>query len=175
MAPEFARFLEKTPEAERHGRVFTLVKARGSRGNGPIRLDTISEKVGRIGRVAGVVVSRKARWDRKEGKAVEKAKYASAHDFRRAFCFRWALRVKPAVLKDLARHASISTTEKYYIGQNSEAMADEIWRAWEAGKRSSESTRGSKRHGRKARPESKPSPINTFVNTGALDGQSPVA
>jgi integrase len=157
MAPEFARWLEKIPEAERHGRVFPLVKPEGSRGSGPVRLDTTSETICRIGKAAGVVVSRKARWDRKEGKAVEKTKYGSAHDFRRAFCFRWALRVVPAVLKVLARHESISTTEKYYIGQNSEAMADAAWAAWERGKGNGKATRGKagrgKRDGRQTQAE----------------------
>jgi hypothetical protein len=88
----------------------------------------------RIGAAAGVVVARKMRFDRAAGKQIEKAKYGSAHDFCRSFCFRWALRVAPLVLKELARHESVSTTERYYIGQNSDAMADVAWAAWEQGR-----------------------------------------
>ena len=54
-------------------------------------------------------------------------KFASAHDLRRAFGFRWAMRVMPAVLKDLMRHEDIGTTMKYYVGQDADAMADTIW------------------------------------------------
>jgi integrase len=105
-----------------------------------------------------VKVASKARFDRQAGKPIEKIKYASAHDFRRSFCFRWALRVVPAVLKVLARHESISTTEKYYIGQNSEAMADAAWQAWE--------TKGKRAKGtHKPRRRSEVAPVNTSVNS----------
>jgi integrase len=173
MAPEFARFLEKTPEAERQGKVFSLVPPAGTRGPGPICLDTVSKIIVHIGRKAGVIVSRKDRFDRAAGKPVEKVKYASAHDFRRSFCFRWALRVTPAVLKVLARHESIATTEKYYIGQNSEAMADVAWEAWEAAKsKRGDKPRSNKRPGN--RPADKPraqreaGPVNTCVNNRPL-------
>lgn len=33
----------------------------------------------------------------------------------------------PAVLKELMRHASIETTLRFYVGQNAEATADELW------------------------------------------------
>ena len=49
--------------------------------------------------------------------------YASAHDFRRAFGHRWARRVMPMVLKDLMRHASVTTTEKYYVNIQAEEPA----------------------------------------------------
>ncbi len=102
-------------------------------------------------------VATKLRYDREAGKQVEKVKYASAHDFRRSFCFRWALRVVPLVLKELARHESVATTEKYYIGQNSEAMADAAWKAWETAK----GKRGNNRREEAA-------PVNTSVNNRPL-------
>jgi integrase len=37
----------------------------------------------------------------------------------------------PAVLKELMRHSSIDTTMKYYVGQNAEATADELWQCHE--------------------------------------------
>jgi integrase len=116
-----------------------------------------------IGKAAGVVVARKMRFDRAAGKQIEKAKYGSAHDFRRSFCFRWALRVAPLVLKELARHESVSTTERYYIGQNSDAMADVAWAAWERGRDSGKA----KRSGRKAGRET--AERNTFDNSDTLE------
>lgn len=151
MAPEFARFLEKTPEAERVGKVFSLAPPQGSQGSGAVKPATVSKVVCRIGKAAGVVVARKMRWDRAAGKQIEKAKYGSAHDFRRSFCFRWALRVAPLVLKELARHESVATTERYYIGQNSEAMADVAWAAWEQGRDNGKAKRSKRPATRPAR------------------------
>ena len=47
-------------------------------------------------------------------------KFASAHDIRRAFGTRWAKVVPPGLLKELMRHASVTTTEKYYVGIQSD-------------------------------------------------------
>lgn len=60
-----------------------------------------------------------------EGKKVKATvrKFASAHDLRRAFGFRWSMRGLPAVLQQLMRHEDIGTTMKYYVGQNAEVMA----------------------------------------------------
>ncbi len=35
----------------------------------------------------------------------------------------------PTVLRELMRHADISTTMKYYVGVNAEATAAELWAA----------------------------------------------
>ena len=59
-------------------------------------------------------------------------KYASAHDLRRSFGTRWAARVKPATLQLLMRHESIETTMKYYVDQDADDVADELWAAYEA-------------------------------------------
>ena len=53
--------------------------------------------------------------------------FASAHDLRRAFGTRWAGKIKPATLKLLMRHADIATTMNYYVAQDSDDMADELW------------------------------------------------
>lgn len=55
-------------------------------------------------------------------------KFASAHDLRRAFGFRWSRRVMPPVLKELMRHTEIATTMKFYVGVNAQATADELWK-----------------------------------------------
>jgi integrase len=35
----------------------------------------------------------------------------------------------PATLKELMRHASIETTMTYYVGQDAESTAEELWAA----------------------------------------------
>jgi len=110
MAPEFAEFLMRTPEAERTGRVFKLAMTR----------NRASRVVSAIGKAAGVKVNTDA---------AGKAKFASAHDLRRSFGERWATRVMPQVLMELMRHESIETTMRYYVGRNAQRTADALWAA----------------------------------------------
>jgi integrase len=78
----------------------------------------ISRVVSAIGEAAGVVV------DKASGK------FGSAHDLRRSFGVRWATRNVPvAVLKELMRHADISTTMKYYVSHGVAATEDAVWQA----------------------------------------------
>jgi len=107
-APEFAELLEATPEAERHGRVFPI----------PLSLDQTGRTVSAIGKKAGVVVDESTK------------KPATAHDYRRAFGTRWSKRVMPAVLRRLMRHKDISTTLKYYVDQDAEDIAADLWAAY---------------------------------------------
>jgi integrase len=79
--------------------------------------ERVGKIIGQIGRKAQVLV------DSRTGKN------ASAHDLRRAFGFRWSRRVMPPQLQELMRHASIETTMRYYVGQNAEATAQELWDA----------------------------------------------
>lgn len=44
--------------------------------------------------------------------------FASAHDLRQAFGPKWSQIVPPMILRDLMRHSSVETTEKYYVGLN---------------------------------------------------------
>lgn len=115
VAPEFAAFLETVPTDERKGFVFHPITEvdYGSR----MRLDSASKVIEKIGKAAGVRVSADGR----------KHKFASAHDLRRAFGFRWAMRVTPAVLKELMRHESVATTMQFYVGHEAQAVADVIW------------------------------------------------
>lgn len=115
MAPEFAAFLAKTPARERRGFVFDPIPEidYGSR----MRLDSVSKVIEKIGRKAKVKVSVDGR----------REKFASAHDLRRAFGFRWAMRVTPAVLKELMRHENVATTMQFYVGHEAEAIADVLW------------------------------------------------
>ncbi len=119
MTPEFARLLESVPERDRRGKVFKLVDRDGTALQGS--RSVVGKILSGIGKAAGVVVDERM----KRGQLVRK--FASAHDLRRAFGFRWAMRVMPTVLRELMRHEDISTTMKYYVGQNAEAMADALW------------------------------------------------
>jgi integrase len=112
MTPDFAQFLLRTPTAERTGRVFRLV---GLNTGKPITPKRVSRIVSAIGKEAGVVVNE------------TEEKYGSAHDLRRSFGTRWASRVKPATLQLLMRHKSIETTLKYYVSQDADEVADQLW------------------------------------------------
>ena len=118
MAPEFAEFLQATPENEHDGFTFNPLSVRP--GNGRLLLDAVSRIISDIGKAANVKVA-----ESKRGKV----KYAIAHDLRRAFGFRWSQRVMPAVLQQMMRHESIQTTMEFYVGRNSEAAAEAIWSA----------------------------------------------
>lgn len=115
MTPDFAQFLALTPAAERTGPVFKLIGLQTGR---PITPKQISRIVSAIGKRANVVVNK------------ADAKYASAHDLRRSFGTRWAGRVKPATLQLLMRHKSIETTLKYYVEQDTDDIADELWKSF---------------------------------------------
>lgn len=109
MAPEFADHLRTVPESKRRGLVF--------RARSPVELnrplvDWASKLISRIGEEAGAKVNAE--------------KFASAHDFRRAFGTRWAKIVMPRVLQKMMRHESIQTTMAYYVESDAEELADEI-------------------------------------------------
>jgi len=124
MAPEFAEFLSMLPEDWRTGYVFSPL-ARHPR-SGRLGSEWVGAVVCKIGEAAGVKVAT----DPKTGKV----KFASAHDLRRSFGERWAVRVMPQVLQELMRHEGISTTLKYYVGRNAERTADVLWDAHESRK-----------------------------------------
>ncbi len=114
MAPEFAEFLLKTPVPDRRGYVFN---PRGLRAeSGRLTVGYISHRLTAIGRAATVKVS--------------DSKCASAHDFRRAFGFRWSQRVLPPVLMELMRHEDIATTMQFYVQRNAAVSAEAIWDAF---------------------------------------------
>lgn len=113
---DFARFLLKTPVSQRQGFVFNPV---GNSGGGSRRVDTVSDWIVAIGQKAGVKVDMKQPSPRRKKPTDELVPvYASAHDLRRSFGDRWARIVEPMVLRDLMRHASVVTTEQFYIGIN---------------------------------------------------------
>jgi integrase len=130
VAPEFAELLLATPEAERRGSVF---KPQGKAGGTIASPDLVGHTISRIGKAAGVKVHTRTKSGTKAGQATEVVKYASAHDLRRSFGARWAVRVMPQVLMVLMRHESIDTTLRFYVGRNT--TADAVWEAYEKGKK----------------------------------------
>jgi integrase len=109
VTPDFAEFLRSVPEFDRGGFVFKPILHRGVCH----RTDTVSKAISDIGRAAQVKVDQKG----------ESPIWASAHDLRRAFGFRWSRRVNSMVLKELMRHASVTTTEAFYVGINADETA----------------------------------------------------
>ena len=87
MAPEFALLLKAVPENCRIGPVFSCRGKRGRRLGG----NQVSKIISKIGKAAGVKVH--------VHPISKKEKFASAHDLRRMFGERWAVKVMPAVLK----------------------------------------------------------------------------
>ncbi len=117
MAPEFYSFLMETPQDDRTGRVFKPIRRchEGER----LSTDRVCRIVSSIGEKANVKV-----WTHPVS---GKVKFASAHDLRRSFGFRWSTRVMPAVLQQMMRHENIDTTMEFYVGRDAEATADTIW------------------------------------------------
>ncbi|MGI8980019.1 MAG: tyrosine-type recombinase/integrase [Pirellulaceae bacterium] len=132
ITPEFVRFLLTTPKDERTGLVFKLI---GNR-----EMAHASKVISAIGKAAGVVVDK------------ESGNFASAHDLRRSFGFRWAQRVMPAVLKQLMRHADIATTMKFYVQQEAAETYAELWRKYGTA--------------------TDAAGVNTFVNTSQFSGDT---
>jgi integrase len=117
MTPDFVAFLRRTPKRDREGPLFSpLGKTRVSRS-----ADYIGRTISAAGRSAQIVVTRQG----------DEITYATAHDLRRTFGDRWAVRVMPVVLKELMRHKSIETTMQYYVGRSAEQTADIVWQASE--------------------------------------------
>ena len=120
---DFAEFLLHAPPAERSGFVFNPCR---SSGKVTRRIDTVSGWLVDIGENAGVKVDQKTVRNKKTGKDEVKPLYASAHDFRRAFGDRWSRIVPPMILKDLMRHASVATTEQFYVGVNAKKTIEAL-------------------------------------------------
>ncbi|HEX4069868.1 MAG TPA: site-specific integrase [Planctomycetaceae bacterium] len=123
MAPEFYEFLMKTHPVDRVGYVFNPKRRQASPfAHRRITTDRVSEAIAEIGRAA--IIKTKDM----DGTPV----YASAHDLRRSFGFRWAKRVMPAILQRLMRHKNIKTTMTYYAVQGEDETAAVVWDAYKA-------------------------------------------
>jgi integrase len=134
IAPEWGDMLLAVPAADRHGPVFRLlavINPKNGQKHGGIVSDPdyICHVVCQIGKTAGVVVNRTTKLDRKTGERREVVKYASCHDLRRSFGFRWADRVDTFKLQELMRHSNIETTRRFYVGRNAQNTAASLWAA----------------------------------------------
>ena len=115
MACDFADWLQATPEGERQVQVFGL----------GCQSDWASKTVCRIGEAAGVVVERGTR------KGEPHTKFASAHDYRRAFGLRWSKLVMPPVLMQLMCHKDLKTTMVFYVGRDLQDAAEQLRAAYD--------------------------------------------
>ena len=122
MAPDFGAWLLAVPEAERTGPVFRLI----GQGGLPMMGHRVGQIVERIGKAAGVKVGTRTKRTKK-GETITVPVFAGCHSYRRGFGSKWARRVAPSVLKRLMRHASIATTEGYYVHLDASDVADELW------------------------------------------------
>ena len=117
---DFAEFLLATPPVDRTGFVFNPANTKNAVSR---RVDTVSNWIVAVGEKAGVKVDQKTLAKKGEEPEIRNI-YASAHDFRRAFGTRWASIVPPMVLRDLMRHSSVETTEKFYININAKKTVE---------------------------------------------------
>lgn len=115
ITPDFAEFLRSIPASKRNGCIFKWPLSRGYTEN----LKTIGKRISLCGKKACILTG--------------KGKTASAHDLRRSFGSRWALRVQPFVLKTLMRHSSITTTERFYVSVDSDRVSDALLKAGDTG------------------------------------------
>lgn len=114
LTPEAVQLLE--PMQRQRGWVFQPQRIRGDNAMARHALK-IGKIIGKIGAKAQVVTE------------PAKGRTATAHDLRRTFGCRWAKRVMPAVLRDLMRHADISTTLIFYARENARTTAAQLWAA----------------------------------------------
>ena len=122
VSPLFRDWLLATvPAADRHGLVFRLVQPDG-KPFGPCAVGKIVE---RIGKKAGVKVGVSSKRN-KEGKEIKFPIFAGCHSYRRGFGSYWARRVSSQVLKRMMRHASITTTDSYYVTMDAADVAKEL-------------------------------------------------
>jgi integrase len=115
LAPDAAAWLGRVDPELRKGLV---VDVRNSVGN-RYSAEKLSDEICQIGKHAKVITS-------ENGKDV---KYASAHDLRRSFGTRWALRVKPLTLQKMMRHTDLSTTLRFYIHLSSSDVGADLWKS----------------------------------------------
>lgn len=100
ITPDFYRFAKRL---RRSGPLFGL----------HMKPSTIGKRLSQYGKTAGVQVS--------------ESKHLSAHDLRRTFGQRWAIRLHPIVLQKIMRHSSMETTLRYYVNLKENELAESIW------------------------------------------------
>lgn len=112
LPPDFTAWLAETPPEHRHGLVAPLRRQTGK----PFDADKASRVISEIGEAAGIRVN-------------DKGKVASAHDFRRSFGTRWAMKVRPVTLQRMMRHKRLETTMAFYVGLSTVDIGDDLWQS----------------------------------------------
>ena len=113
ISPEFVEQLQGVPKNKRKGLIFNF-----SGQTGVVGLKQAQKIISKFGEKAGI-------------KMPGSKDHATAHDLRRSFASRWAVRVVPLVLMQMMRHESIETTMKYYAEVDADALAEVIKQAHE--------------------------------------------
>ena len=109
ITPDFAAFLQETPEDERDWYVFNIQLPNGHRASERY----VPKAICKIGRATGIETG--------EGS------HPTSHDFRRTFATNWCVKVPPATLMTLCRHASIQTTLNFYATDLANIIAKQLW------------------------------------------------
>ena len=107
---DFIEWLQATPERERRGLVAPLRRPNGNVYDS----DKASRLIGDLGYLCGI------RMD-------DKGKFASAHDYRRAYGSRWAKVVPPVTLQRMMCHADLKTTMNFYVELSVVDISEQIW------------------------------------------------
>lgn len=115
MTREFEEFLNSV-EPDEDGYYFTP----------KTRLGSDYVEAGKVGRVISKI-GEKARIVVRPAIGDEPARTATAHDLRRSFATRWALKVKPFVLQYMMRHSDIKTTLQYYASDMGSMMGEQVY------------------------------------------------
>lgn len=110
--PDLTRFLQRT--TNRTGLVWPL----------PLARSTIGKRISLAGRSSAVSVSA--------------SKHLTAHDLRRTFGNRWALRVHPLLLRAMMRHRSMETTLRYYVDLQLDQLGEALWGGQKGGQTQTE-------------------------------------
>lgn len=109
MAPDFAEALKAIPLSQRHGYVFSATRSD----------EYAQHKIAGYMRSANLTVTRHP-----------KVKFCTAHDLRRSFGTRWAMKVSAPVLREMMRHSSLKVTEQYYIDLRCDEVSRYLWTLW---------------------------------------------
>ena len=109
MAPDFAQMLGHVPAVDRKGPVFPVSAS----------AEYIQKRIKGLCKKVGLVVTRHP-----------KIKYCGAHDLRRSFGTRWAMKVSAPVLKEMMRHTSLAVTEQYYLHLRTDDVSRYLWAIW---------------------------------------------
>jgi integrase len=113
VTPELKQMLEKVKRKQRHGFVF---RANGKQGR--LTAAYVGRLIAEAGELAGIKVGRYER--------TGKTKYATAHDLRRSFADFYKHRINMNDLRILMRHSAISTTQRYYVGVQTDELARKL-------------------------------------------------